>query len=177
MKLKDRDSTVFTESEWKLLQSSAPPHLTTLKSFALRVRIKRIRALAEKYTDQARRHHRLLKARTTKPGGRSLAASTAEHKAKVLAQAVRRLEQQLVHLSNDASSMSGRPKFGGPPAFHGSGKRVQQEASRRKKQRRQVAAASMRALTSRHMQKRNIKAVQGHTKGRTRRFQGKRDAG
>lgn len=176
MRLKDRDRTLFTESEWKLLQSSTPPHLTTLKPSALKGRIKRIRTLAEKYTDQSRRHHRSLKAQTTKTGGRSLAASTAERKANVSAEAARRLEQQLVRLSGHPSTIGGKRRLGNPPASHRSGERTQSEATRRKQQRRQAAAASMRALTSRHMQKRNIKAVQGHTKGRTRRSQGIRDA-
>ncbi len=176
MKLKDRDRTLFTESEWKLLQSSAPPPLTTLKSSGLKERIKRIRTLAEKYADQARRPHRLLKVRTTKTGGRSLAASTAAHKAKVLAEAACRLERQLVRLSGYPPTRGGTRRLGNLPVSHSFEERTQLEAARRKKQRRQAAAASMRALTSRHVQKRNIKAVQGHTKGRTRRFQGKRDA-
>jgi hypothetical protein len=75
------------------------PHLTTLRASALKMRIKRIRTLEEKYTDQARRHHRLLKAHTTRTGGGSLAASTAEHKVNVLAEAARQLEHQLVRLS------------------------------------------------------------------------------
>jgi hypothetical protein len=153
MRLKDRDRTLFTESEWKLLQSSVPPHLTTLKSSALKARIKRIRTLTEKHTDQARRHHRLLKARTTKPGGRSVAASTADHKAQVLAKAACRLEQQLVRLSGHPPTMGGKRRLGDPPPFRSSGERTQSEATRRKKQRRQAAAASMRALTSRHVQK------------------------
>ncbi|MGE0468269.1 MAG: hypothetical protein AB7L09_04315 [Nitrospira sp.] len=176
MRLKDRDRTLFTEREWKLLQSSTPPHLTTLRSSALKVRIKRIRTLAEKYTDQSRRHHRSLKARTTKTDGRSLAASTAEHKANVLAEAGRRLERQLVRLSGHPSTMHSKRRLGNPPVAHSSGERTQSEENRRKQQRRQAAAESTRALTSRHVQKRNIKAVQGHTKARTRRFQGRRDA-
>jgi hypothetical protein len=50
MRLKNRDRTLFTEREWKLLQSSAPPHLTTFRASALKMRIRRIRTLAEKYT-------------------------------------------------------------------------------------------------------------------------------
>lgn len=176
MRLKDRDRILFTESEWKLLQSSTSPYLATLKSSALTLRLKRIRTLAEKYTDQTRRHHRLLKARTTKTGGQSLAASTAAHKAHVLAEAARRLERQLVRVSDHPSTMGSTRRLDHSPVARSSGERTQLEATRRKKQRRQAAAGSMRALTSRHVQKRNIKAVQGHTKGDTRRYQGKRDA-
>ncbi len=170
-----QDRTLFTTTEFTMIQSSFPSEIKSLSMFRLKSQVTRARRYWDKYRGLTRQQHRAKKRDTGKGNARPFSNVRTERKAQVFAGALKRFEKRLEQLTREERRRSrlqakSIPKSTRRPV-------AQREAMRRKKQQREAAdEAALAPRITREFQKSKMRAIQGHISASGKRRQGKRDA-
>lgn len=173
--LSDKDRALFSQSEWELLRTSRQ-RLKSLTKARVKLQLKRARKLAVKYRDLTRERRRSAKKEPRYKKDDFIADRRTKRKSRLATEASRRFENRLAELENKSARQL-QTKRGKAASVKRQGMEIQQEVVRKANQRLDaIGRQSPAQKTTRQLQLKGAKAIQGHIRARGQRHQARRDS-